>query len=331
MFAIPTPRAPLGRLNGRWLVPAAALAVLAGCADERQLTVAKPADSPATTTSTWAPFSCGVAYQSTTTLSDADLAAYGVGSITESQRTCESWTGSDYRTYIQDTGTSSTDPEVTNDVTTTWYENGQARGFDANGTEVAGAMQVASDAFALGQASPEERQASYNDPYYGIYQGVNPEPCPNNPTQIICDPASPNRLPNGAKLGVSPASGRNPHAAQVGKKEHGFRRRALRALVANSDEIGRSPEGNRRFRSVKGDQETVILVDPATELMVGQEVTHPRGKSRTRFAWTRVRRAGGVDGYVRERMDVEDEDAQGRKTSHATVLITDITFNGAGQ
>jgi hypothetical protein len=312
-----------------WLGPVAALAALGACTDDRQLTVAKPADSPATNSSNWAPFTCGVTYQTSTTLSDAGLAAYGVSEISESQRTCEVWTGSDYRMYVQDTGTSTTDPEVTNDVTTTWYEYGSTRGFDASGAEVATASAVAADAFALGLATPEERQASYNDPYYGIYQSATPEPCPNNPNAIICDTGGGyNRLPNAANRTISYGGPGNPDAAKVGKKEHGVRRRALRALLANSDEIGRSADGRRRFRSVRGDEETIIVVDPATELLVSQQVINPAGKTQTRFSWTRVNQRGGLNGYVRERMEVEAEDVQGRNTSRASVTITDISFSG---
>lgn len=319
-----------GNALRKWLRPVAALAVLAACTDDRQLTVAKPADSPASNSSNWAPFTCGVTYQTNTTLLDESLSAYGVPEISESQRTCETWTGSDYRMYVQDTGTSTTDSEVTNDVTTTWYEYGSTRGFDASGAEVASTSAVAADAFALGLATPEEKQASYNDPYYGIYQSATPEPCPSDPTAIICGTGgSNNRLPSAANQTISYAGTRNPDAAKVGRKEHGFRRRALRALLANSDEVDRSADGRRRFRSVKGAEETIIIVDPATELMVGQEVINPAGKTRTRLSWTRFNQRGGPNGYVRERMEVEAEDAQGRSTSRATVTITDISFSGA--
>jgi len=316
-------RAWIGRI-----APVAALAALAACADDRQLTVAKPASSPAATSSNWAPFTCGVTFQTTTTLNDAELASYGVPEITEGHRTCETWTGNDYRLYVQETSTSTTDPEVKNDVTTTWYEYGYSKGYDANGVQV-DAAQVAPDAFALGHATPEERQASYNDPYYAVYQGTSPEPCPNNPNAIICDTGpTPNRVPGAANRSVSPGGSRNPYAAAVGKNEHGVRRRALRALLASSDEIGRSAGGHRRFRSVKGDEETVITVDPATELMVAQEVRGPAGKTRTRFTWAKARGTNPLQGYVRERMDVDTEDAHGRKTGHASVTITDISFAG---
>lgn len=235
--------------------------------------------------------------------------------------------------YVQDTGSSVTDPEVANDVTTSWYEYGTTRGFDAQGVQVADATTVAADAFALGLASPEEKQASYNDPYYGIYQGAEPEPCPNDPNAIICDSgAAYSRTPAGPSFSIAGGNGvtttRNPDAARVGRKDHGFKRKALRALLANSDEIGRSGQGHRRFRSIRGDEETIITVDPATELMVGQEVIGPHGKTRATLGWTRVKRKDGVDGYVRERMVIEGEDEKGKQTSRSTVLITDISFGG---
>ena len=286
-----------------------------------------------TSTATWAPFACGVSYSTTTTLYDADLAAYGVPEITEAERTCETWTGSDYRLYVQDTGSSETDPAVTNDVKTSWYEYGAVRGFDAQGVQIGTAETVAADAFAFGRATAAEKQASYNDPYYGIYQNGNPEPCPNDPNAIICDGSGTySRSPSGLSFSVATGNGmvltRNPDAHKVGKKEHGLKRKALRALLASSDEIKRSGEGHRRFRSVTDTEETIITVDPGTELIVGQEVTHPHGKTKAKLKWKKIKRKDGAEGYVREVMEVEGEDENGNMTSYSTVVITDISFGG---
>lgn len=121
---------------------------------------------------------------------------------------------------------------------------------------------------------------------------------------------------------------RNPDADKVGKKEHSLKRKALRALLASSDEIGRSGEGYRRFRSVSDHEETIITVAPATELIVGQEVIHPSGKTKAKLKWKKIKRKDGAEGYVREMMEVEGEDENGNTTSYSTVLITDISFGG---
>jgi len=267
-----------------------------------------------------APFACGVRYQSTNTFYDADLAAYGVPETTTTHDNCETWTGNDYRMFVQETGSTVTDPEVANDVTASWYEYGVTRGYNAQGVEIADATQVAADAFALGLATPEEKQASYNEPYYAVYSGG--QPCGTR----MCDQQMHNRSPSAPRASMATAGNGNPDAHKVGKKEHGIRRPALRALLATSDEIGRNGLGQRRFRAVRGEEETIITVDPATELMVGQEVKGPNGHTRATLRWTKIKRKNGTEGFLRQSMTVEGENGHGKQTSRSTVVITNISF-----
>ncbi|HEX8455628.1 MAG TPA: hypothetical protein VF647_26340 [Longimicrobium sp.] len=156
--------------HARRLAPLVVFAALAACADD-QTTGSAPFARPGAPRLVTAPFSCGLSYTSTNTFYDADLATYGIPEITTTHDNCETWTGSDYRLFVQETSSSVTDPEVANDVTTSWYQYGVTRGFNSAGVEIADATQVAADAFALGLASPEEKQASYNEPYYAVYSG----------------------------------------------------------------------------------------------------------------------------------------------------------------
>jgi hypothetical protein len=306
--------------NARRLAPLVVFAALAACADD-QTTGSAPFARPGAPRLVTAPFSCGLSYTSTNTFYDADLATYGIPEITTTHDNCETWTGSDYRLFVQETSSSVTDPEVANDVTTSWYQYGVTRGFNSAGVEIADATQVAADAFALGLASPEEKQASYNEPYYAVYSGG--EPCGTR----MCDQQQlQNRLPGAPRTSMATAGNGNPDAHKVGNKEHGLHRPALRALLAASDEIGRNGQGHRRFRRVRGEEETIVTVDPATELMVGQEVKGPQGHTRATMRWTKIKRKDGSEGYMRQSMTVEGENGQGKQTSRSTVVITNISF-----
>jgi hypothetical protein len=306
--------------HARGLAPLVVLAALAACADD-QTTGSAPFAKPGAPRLVTAPFACGLSYTSTNTFYDADLAAYGIPEVTTTHDNCETWTGNDYRMFVQETSSTVTDPEIANDVTTTWYEYGVTRGYNSQGVEIADATQVAADAFALGLATPEEKQASYNDPYYGVYQGGGG--CGGN----FCEQQQiHNRAPSAARTSVAPAANTNPDAHKVGTREHGFRRPALRALLAASDEIGRNGQGQRRFRRERGEEETIITVDPATELMVGQEVKGPHGYTRATFRWAKIKRKSGAEGYLRQSMTVEGEDGHGKQTSRSTVVITNISF-----
>ncbi len=302
--------------SARGLAPLFVLAALAACADDQTTGSAPRPAAPRLTTS---PFACGVSYTSSNTFYDADLAAYGVPEVTTTHYNCETWTGSDYRVFVQETGSTVADPEVANDVTTSLYEYGVSRGFDSQGNEVADAAQVASDAFALGLATPEEKQASYNEPYYAVYS--TGEPCGTR----MCDHQMTlqNRAP---RTNMSTAGNGNPDAHKVGSREHGIRRPAMRALLAASDEIGRNGVGHRRFRAVRGDEETIVTIDPATDLMVGQEVKGPNGRTRATLRWTKIKRKDGSEGYMRHSMTVEGENGQGKQTSRSTVVISNISF-----
>lgn len=303
----------------RRLVPLVILAALTACAD--QTTETAPIAKPDAARMVTAPFACGVSYTSTNTFYDADLAEYGIPEVTTTHENCETWTGNDYRLFVQETGSTVSDPEVANDVTTSWYEYGVTRGYDSQGVEIADATQVAADAFALGLATPEEKQASYNEPYYAVYSGG--EPCGTR----MCDQQQLQSLsPSGAQASMSVAGNGNPDAHKVGTKEHGLRRPAMRALLGASDEIGRNGLGHRRFRTIRGEQETIVTVDPATELMVGQEVKGPQGHTRATMRWMKIKRKNGTEGYMRQSMTVEGVNGHGKQTSRSTVVITNISF-----
>lgn len=232
---------------------------------------------------------------------------------------CETWTGSDYQMYARDASgapVSETGP----DLKSVEYQAGQATGYANDGTNVADPTAVGADAFAFGQATPEEKQASYDDPYYAVYQ----EPTGSCGEMVACSTLRVTRSVDGRPL--PSASQPNPDAARVGRKEHGFKRASLRALLGNKDEIERAPNGNRRFRFVQGDEESVIEVDPKNELMVAQEARSGAMRTRTRLFWTRR-----GNRFVRERMEVDatTDPSGATTTTRAVIELSDLRVGGA--
>lgn len=269
------------------------------------------------------PASCGLSYTVVSVLEDTTLQnQYGIATLVDTARVCETWTGFDYVVDVEQVGSSEPRSEVSDPMYSARYGGGQATLLDAYGNPVSDPTTVSSDAFSLGLASAEERQASYNDPYYGILQSDEPSGCPGDPTAIVCNstPAAITQLEPGVAA-IASAAPANPHSAQVGKKEHKLKRKALRALLAASNELPAAANGNRRFGRIDGDVETTIEVDPATELVAAQESRHAMGHTKARLTWAKQNGR-----WVRERMDVEGlevVDGQSRAT-RVTILISNI-------
>jgi len=260
---------------------------------------------------------CAVTYNSITYNSDSETAEYGVPARTDTSAICETWTGSDY--YLRSTRIGSSEPasETSEEVRTVVYSAGSTTAYLADGTPLAPAQSVGPDAFAFGQATEAERQASYNDPYYGIAQSQQPGGCPNDPTAIICTSTSQLPSSEGAFRSVGSTI-----------KEHGHRRRALKALLRDKDEVPGAPPGMRRFRSVAGDEETFIDVDNADELIRSQETKSPSSRTTAKLHWTlRGNR------FVRERMEIDGEEVRKGRTyrSKVIVLLDDVRFAASVQ
>jgi len=264
-------------------------------------------------------FACGVSYTSITYNNDSEMAQFGVAPVTDTSRVCETWTGADYKARIDRIGSSVPTSDVSDAITTVVYSDGQATGYLADGSPVADAQGVGANAFEFGQATPAEQQASYNDPYYGVAQSVLPGGCPGNPQAIICN--DPNVV-GGSDAGALRSRGFDPT-----KSDHGNTRRSLRALLIDSDEItgaGGAASDVRRFRAVRGDEQTIVTVERGTELIRSQEILSPSAHTLSRLSWARQ-----GNRYIRDRMEIDSEEMHDGKRfgSKVIVLIQDVRFD----
>ncbi|MGI8619883.1 MAG: hypothetical protein ACR2L6_12485 [Gemmatimonadaceae bacterium] len=242
-------------------------------------------------------------YTVITQTNDAELAAYEVETLTDTASVCETWTGSDYNVEVTQIGSSEPASDFSEDIKTAVYQNGTTSAYDNLGGFAESQPDVGPTGFEFVAATAEEKQASYNDPYYGV--------------MASSDPAC--AVPPCALQNSAPS-----HAAGVGIGPE-LRRPALKALLKGKAELGLSPEGYRRFRqlSPNGDEVT-ISVDPVTELIRRQEIRNARGRIVAELNWSRVR-----EKYVRDRMDVVSEEVLNGRTlvSRTTVLLTDMKWD----
>ena len=264
---------------------------------------------------------CGVSFTVVTTMTDSAALNYGAPSQTDTAHVCETWTGSDYQIQVTQTGSSEPVSEYSEDVKTVVYANGFTTPYAADNGAMEAGSAVGATAFEFGQATSAEQQASYNDPYYGVAQDTVVADCPQDPKADVC----------GASAG-STSSGPSAASASTADipipREHGLRRKALRALLSDKDEISPSVEGYRRFRSVVGDEETIVGVDPITELMRTQEASNPHGYVKARLFW-RIENSR----YIRHRMEIDSHKLINGKqvASTAVVSLSNVRFADGGR
>lgn len=306
------PAASPGRgLPGRMLAVIGAALTVVACFDTAS--PAPPVTPPAVILSSG---QCGVSYTLITKMTDSAALSYGAPAQTDTAQVCETWTGSDYQVQITQTGSSEPVSEYSEDVKTVVYSSGQTTPYAADGAAMESASGVGTTAFDFGQATAAEQQASYNDPYYGVTQGSTLAGCPGNPTAIVCD-------------GTTPATAQQRSSGVPSVlREHNLRRRALRALMSDKDEIAPSAEGYRRFRSVAGEQETIIGIDPVTELIRTQDTNGPDGHTQAKLFW---RLENG--GYVRHRMEIDSDEVISGKTvrTSAVVSLANVLVTSGGR
>ncbi len=287
-----------------------AAAVAWGCAENTTSPVRLTPPPPETLRPTVASFGCAVIYDAITQTNEAELTPYGVEPATDTARVCEAWTGNDYSVEITQIGSSEPASDYAEDVMTTIYQSGVTSAYDAVGSLIDTESSVGATSFEFVAATAEEQQASYSEPYYAVIGDPSPTHCSNPPC------ADMNVQVGNGKAGdvVTPAA--SPIA-----------RRALRHLIAGKTEIVPSVEGFRRFRRVEtnGD-ETVISVDPVTELIRRHELKTNLGTTRADLTWSLVRGK-----FVRDRMDVVSDETIGSKrlSSRTTVLLRNVYWNPA--
>lgn len=248
-------------------------------------------------------FACGVTYTVITQTNDAELTEYDVEPLTDTASVCQTWTGSDYNVEVTQTGSSEPASDFSEDIKTAIYQSGTTSAYDAYGSYAESQPDVGPTGFEFVAATAEEKQASYNDPYYGVMASSDPA-CAVPPCALQSS------APGAASAGVAP-----------------LRRPALKALLKGKTEVGLSAEGFRRFhQSSPNGEEVTISVDPLTELIRRQEIRNARGRIVAELNWSRVR-----EKYVRDRMDIVSEEVVNGRTlvSRTTVLLRDVKWDQA--
>jgi hypothetical protein len=265
--------------------------------------------------------------------------SFGIPTGDEEIRVCEAWTGSDYTWSYDVLGTVESMQTVTQPVQSTSYAYGSVTGYNSSGAQVDAAMPVNGTLFDLMNADAATRQASYDDPYYGIranglcddpsLPGCSPSgggPYCDDPTApgCSCDPYAIDCTRDMASA-TSVADRSLPlltfvlatPTADDGKyTRHGIRRRGIRALIDDSDEISRSPRGYRRFRRVSNGHTRILTIHPTLGLLVGEDDSTDDTSVSARHVWRRT-----ATGYVRERSEITSEvTIEGKKFSSRTQL-----------
>lgn len=265
---------------------------------------------------------CGVSYTLTTYEMDSLMAQYDIPATYDTIAVCETWVGSDYSVRSTFVGSSESAFEQADSEPVVTYASGAVQGLNSNGTLVETANDVGPTSFDFMLADSSTVQASYDDPYYGVYSpGGGGDGFCADTTQ--CHATMQGRKP----LGAAPVAGGGlPTVADdtTRYRRHGLHRRGVRAMVDALDEIERSPEGYRRFRKVTPQGVVVLSVDPGTELLVAEEFRGNDGLvMKSRHSWQPV-----PGGFVKEKTELDDEEVVRGQTyrSHSTITFHDVRF-----
>lgn len=259
---------------------------------------------------------CGASYTLLTDEQDSVMSQYGIPATKDTIAVCETWVGNDYTIQVATVGSSENAVAVPDTVQQAYYSAGTITGFTGSGGAVTDASSSGgSTAFDLVTADDSQVQASYDNPYYGVYDsGGDGSTCV---TSINCLSAS--RSP------VSSEATSNAPGNAYGR--HGLHRRGVRALVNAMEELPRSRGEPRRFHGTRDGVDVVLSVDSTTELLVGEDYRTPDHRVfHATHLWKQL--PGG--GSARVRTDVTDEeDVNGHHyVNHSTVWVRGLRING---
>lgn len=243
--------------------------------------------------------SCGASFRMVVTDVDSLLAPYGITQSVDTVDVCETWTGSDYQYQALAVGSSDNLPDLDAVQSITYDGAGNVAGYDASGSESAPTDAVGPTAFDFLYADDATKQASYDDPYYGV---ASPDPSASTCLEEPC-----------------PAMSVSATVADTLRRfaRHGITRRGVRALVDDAEEISRSSEGYRRFRAVLPTETVIRSVDPKTQLLMAEVRAGPADTIVTRYTWKKVQ-----GGYLRASSESESvEFIAGRKIQNRTKVV----------
>jgi hypothetical protein len=247
---------------------------------------------------------CGASYSITIEDDDPIMHPYGEGYSSETLNVCETWVGNDYNVYAQVASSTDNEPDVTDEVQGSNYQSGSITPYGEDQAAITEPVHVANSAFDLMVADANLRQASYDDPYYGIRSGDS-----GGCGQFDCIQQIDPGAKNNAVVAITPIT-----------------RRGVRALIGQTTELPPGP-ATRRFLKKNGDVETIYSVDPLTQLLVGEELISPTQHLVGQFFWRKV-----AKGWVRDHSEIVSTELIDGKpvTSKSTVTISNFQTNDWG-
>lgn len=216
-------------------------------------------------------------------------ARWSVPADAETANVRESWTGSDYRVQVTITSSNSGEYGAPESASIVLYDAGSVVGYDANGTYQS-SYANGGTAFDLVTASSEEVQASYDEPFYGIYGGGGGG---GGGTCI--------ELPCGEMVRSIPGEESVRTKPVPPGFKHDVTRKGVRHLLNAYEEVQASSASRRRFRRQLGNIEKVIELDRSTDLMVQEEEASPGVTTVAKHFWRRL--ADGT--YVKTRTEIQ--------------------------
>jgi len=250
--------------------------------------------------------SCGASFRVISDETDSLMTAYGIGQTSDTVDVCESWTGSDYDYQVSGAGSSDNVPGFGDTVQTVTYQGGYVTGYTQSGANAADPSPVGATSFDFVNADNPTRQASFDEPYYGV-SSHDPGTCLQPPCPVML--RAQDRPPSGSTSAPPKGVTANIGVSDTLFSRHGLSRRGVRALVNESEEITPSTQGYRRFRATHGDMTIVRSIDPVTQLLMAEESTSSKESMNVIHKWTKV-----VGGYVLDRSDyVNTETIDGRQ------------------
>ena len=267
---------------------------------------------------------CGVTFGMTITEEDPELAAEGLPlEVTEEVQVCQTWTGSDYQFQVV---TTSNTENATNDVPETIqsaaFTGGQLLAGDAS-MNLVGQEPVDATLFDAVNATPDLRDASFDDPYYGVSGGGGGgSNCPD-PQQIVCD--------------VQPTLVEGGPAAAPGRFErHGIKRRGVRALLDQAEELPAVVPALRRFLVRRGEGTTEYHLDRNSQLVVREIHSAPGQTLTVAHEWQESlskrpqNSKAPWPNFVRRRTNIEARERVGDRDvlSRTTITYRRVTVNG---
>ena len=251
---------------------------------------------------------CGVLFRVMTFEENAELEAnYQLPMQSDTVDICETWIGNDYRWAVHTVGTSERAAGVYDMARDAAYASGVL--YVAEQGTVLSSQQVGSNLFDTFNADASQVQASYDDPYYGI---VAAESCPLGTCAML-------------RVGEQPGSAGAPPARDTLFKRHGVTRRGVRALVEGMHDMGRSPDGLRRFTKQVALGERTVLVHPVSQLLMGEEFRDNEVEMSARNEWVPAN-----FGHVRSRTVVEIRRRGGNRVllQRTTLVISNVRYAG---